>query len=69
MKGFICCINMPDCPPGLLPETPFNPTKIYDENLEIGCISSESISTWNPTVKEILSETSHEKIVDVELRE
>ena len=33
----LCCIPQPDCPPGLVPETPQDPDKYYDRSLEIGC--------------------------------
>lgn len=47
----ICCIPQPDCPPGLLPETPQDPNKEYDGTLEIGCTvpSKPESSPTSPT--------------------
>ena len=35
----VCCIPQPDCPPGLVSETPQDPDKEYDgATSEIGCV-------------------------------
>ena len=35
----LCCIEKPDCPEGLFPETPIFPNFLYPiESLELGCV-------------------------------
>ena len=38
-SGNLCCIYVPDCPSGFVPEIPLKPFCIYDiKNLKIGCV-------------------------------
>ena len=38
-NGYLCCMYVPDCPHGLVPEIPLKPYRIYElKKLEIGCV-------------------------------
>ena len=49
----LCCIEKPDCPDGLVPETPIFPNLLYPiETLELGCVEKmKSKVSWYEDVK------------------
>ena len=42
-KNVLCCIEKPECPGDLVPETPIVPNLLYPiENLELGCVEKNN---------------------------
>ena len=60
----LCCIPQPDCPPGLVPETPLDPDKYYDRSLQIGCIEAPET-----TSKQTTSQAWDEEMVNVNIKQ